>query len=94
MKPTLLFLMACAGLAAAQDFVAPPGRQRQIVEQFQEPKPTIEGIVKELFIQKPWQAINPLAPKTYGSGEKFVSRDFGPGTPHHSETVTVVGVEW
>ncbi len=94
MKPTLLLLMACSGMAMAQDFVAPAGRQRAFVEELEPAKPTIEGMVKEIFTKKPWQAVNPLAPKSYGSGEKFVSRDFGPGTPHHSQTLTVVGVEW
>ena len=94
MKPTLLLLMACSGLAMAQDFVAPAGRQRSFVEELEPAKPTIEGMVKEIFTKKPWQAVNPLAPKSYGSGEKLVSRDFGPGTPHHSQTLTVVGVEW
>jgi len=94
MKPTLLLLMACSGMAMAQDFVAPAGRQRTFVEELEPAKPTIEGMVKEIFTKKPWQAVNPLAPKSYGSGEKFVSRDFGPGTPHHSQTLTVVGVEW
>jgi hypothetical protein len=51
-------------------------------------------MVKEIFTKKPWQAVNPLAPKSYGSGEKLVSRDFGPSTPYHSQTLTVVGVEW
>lgn len=94
MKLILSILIVCSGLAAAQDFVAPPGRERRIVEEIQSPRPTIEGMVKEIFTKKPWQAINPLAPATYGSGEKFVSKDFGPGTPHHSQTLTVVGVEW
>ncbi|MCX6971892.1 MAG: hypothetical protein NTV93_17290 [Verrucomicrobia bacterium] len=94
MKSTLLLLMACAGLAMAQDFVAPAGRQRTIVKELEPARPTIEGMVKEIFTKKPWQAVNPLAPATCGSGEKFVSRDFGPGTPHHSQTLTVVGVEW
>lgn len=94
MKSTLLLLMACASLAMAQDFVAPAGRQRTIVKELEPARPTIEGMVKEIFTKKPWQAVNPLAPMTYGSGEKFVSRDFGPGTPHHSQTLTVVGVEW
>jgi len=94
MKLILSILIVCSGLAAALDFVAPPGRERRIVEEIQSPRPTIEGMVKEIFTKKPWQAINPLAPATYGSGEKFVSKDFGPGTPHHSQTLTVVGVEW
>ncbi len=80
--------------AAAQEFVAPAGRHREIIPEVKETKPTIEGIVKEIFTRKPWQAVNPLAPMTHGTGEKFVSRDFGPATPHHSETLTVVGVEW
>ena len=79
----------------AQDFVAPAGRQRQIVTEVVEPKPSIEGIVKENFdTKKPWQAVNPLAPAKYGSGEKMVSRDFGPATPYHSQTLTLVGVQW
>jgi len=94
MKPTLLLLMASAGLAMAQDFVAPAGRHRAVVQEIQQVKPTITGIVTEIFTKKPWQAVNPLAPKTCGSGEKFVSRDFGPGTPYHSVTLTVVGIEW
>jgi hypothetical protein len=94
MKPAIFFLLACTGLAVAQEFVAPQTKHRPIVEQIEPPKPTIEGMVKEIFTRKPWQAINPLAPKTLGSGEKFVSRDFGAGTPHHSETLTVIGIEW
>ncbi len=94
MQRTLALLMACAGLATAQDFVAPAGRHREIVGEIQTPKPSIEGMVKEIFTKKPWQAVNPLAPQSYGSGEKLVSRDFGPGTPHHSQTLTVVGIEW
>lgn len=81
--------------ASAQEFIAPGGARREIVPQVVEPKPSIEGIVKEIFVTKrPWQMINPVAPKIYGSGERFVSRDFGPGTPVHSQTVTVAGVEW
>lgn len=94
MKAFLLAFVLGLAAAAAQEFIAPPGRQREIVPTVESPKPSIEGIVKEVFTKKPWQAVNPLAPKTMGSGEKFVSKDFGPGTPHHSQTVTVVGVEW
>lgn len=95
MKATIAVLTLFATAAAAQDFVAPPGRQRQIVPEAVEPTPTIEGIVKEIFVtRKPWQAVNPLAPAKYGSGEKMVSRDFGPATPFHSPTLTIAGVEW
>ena len=95
MKATFAVLILLSTVAVAQNFVAPGGRPRQVVIETVEPKPTIEGIVKEIFtIKKPWQAINPLAPATYGSGEKLVSRDFGPSTPHHSQTLTLLGVEW
>ncbi|MBE2205372.1 MAG: hypothetical protein IAE94_13655 [Chthoniobacterales bacterium] len=94
MKPMLLLFMVCAGAAMAQDFVAPAGRQRTVVRELPSERPTIEGMVKEIFTKKPWQAVNPLAPKTYGSGKRFVSKDFGPGTPHHAQTLTVVAVEW
>jgi len=91
---TLVFLSTVA-TSLAQDFIAPSGDRREIVPQIEAPRPTIEGIVKQVFVTgKPWQMINPLAPKQFGSGEKFVSKDFGPGTPVHSAAVTVVGVEW
>jgi len=95
MKATLAVLILISTAAIAQDFVAPAGRQRQIVPETVEPKPTIDGIVKAIFAsKKPWQAVNPLASAKYGSGEKMVSRDFGPSTPNHSQTLTLVGVEW
>ena len=87
-------MFACTAMATAEEFIAPRSTQREIVPVIEQTKPTIEGMVREIFTKKPWQAINPLAPKSYGSGEKFVSRDFGPGTPVHARTLTVVGVEW
>lgn len=94
MKRVLLASLVCLAVSQAQDFVAPQPKPRRIIPQAEQPKPTIEGIVKEIFTRKPWQAVNPFAPKSYGSGERLVSKDFGPGTPYHSNTVTVVGVEW
>lgn len=95
MKATAIFFFASLAGCLAQEFVAPSGTRREIVPQVEEPKPSIEGIVREVFVTgKPWQMVNPLAPKTYGSGERFVSKDFGPGTPVHSPAITVVGVEW
>lgn len=92
----LAVLALTAGGLSAQDFVAPsPSTDQQIREEkIIRPRPTIEGIVKEVFTKKPWQAINPLAPASYGSGEKFVSKDHGPGTPYHSTGLVVMGVEW
>ena len=88
---TLLF----AGTLSAQEFVAPEAERREVVPA--EParqRPTIEGIVKEVFTKKPWQLVNPIAPASYGSGEKMVSKDFGRGTPYHSSGLIIAGVEW
>jgi len=58
-------------------------------------RPSIEGIVKDIFeTRKPWQMVNPAAPASYGSGEKNVSKDFGPGTPVKSSGLIVFGIEW
>jgi hypothetical protein len=80
----------------AQDFVAPAPPAEEIVPvEVTEPRPSIEGIVREIFTtRKPWQMVNPMAPKEYGSGERFVSKDRGPGTPFHSTGVVVMGVDW
>lgn len=93
--------MLVAGLAVAssgfaQEFIAPEGPRREIVpEEIVTPKPTIEGIVKDIFeTRKPWQLVNPVAPASYGNGEKLVSRDFGPATPYKSTGWIVFGVEW
>ncbi len=81
---------------AAQDFIAPDQPLREVVpEEIIESKPTIEGIVKEIFeTRKPWQMVNPAAPASYGSGQKMVSKDFGPGTPYKSSGWILFGIEW
>jgi hypothetical protein len=98
MKTGVLILMgafASAGLASAQEFIAPQQPRREVREGFVEPRPTIEGIVKSIFeTRKPWQLVNPVAPASYGSGQKMVSKDFGPGTPYKSSGWIVFGVEW
>jgi len=98
MKSLAIALGLClsGGMVSAQDFVAPSTPAREIVpEVVITPKPTIEGIVKDIFVtKKPWQMVNPAAPAKYGSGEKKVSKDFGPGTPFKSTGLVVVGVEW
>ena len=85
-----------AGTLCAQDFVAPAPQEREIVvEERITPRPSIEGIVKDIFVtRKPWQLVNPAAPARYGSGAKNVSKDFGPGTPYKSSGLIVAGVEW
>ncbi|CAN5681811.1 hypothetical protein BH09VER1_BH09VER1_03070 [soil metagenome] len=93
--------VVCFSLAGgslfAQDFVAPTPKKHEIVvpEVRIQQKPSIEGIVKEIFVtKKPWQLVNPAAPAHYGTGEKLVSKDSGPGTPYHSSGWIVAGFEW
>lgn len=93
---TLLALPVAFSAVYAQDFVAPEADRREISpERIIEQRPSPEGIVKDIFVtRKPWQLVNPAAPAEYGSGQKFVSKDTGPGTPYHSTGVVVLGVEW
>jgi hypothetical protein len=88
--------IASASVLPAQDFVAPQQPRREIVPgEIVQPKPSIEGIVKDIFVtRKPWQLVNPAAPASYGSGQKMVSKDFGPGTPYKSSGWIVFGFEW
>lgn len=99
MKIPMLILVgafASAGLLPAQEFIAPEQRRREVVPEDRiQPKPTVEGIVKDIFVtRKPWQMVNPAAPASYGNGQKMVSKDFGPGTPYKSSGWIVLGVEW
>jgi hypothetical protein len=96
MKACVFFsILSLPASLIAQDFVAPQGREREITTQAPELKPEIDGIVKQIFdVEKPWQLLNPAAPASYGNGERNVSKDTVTGTPHHSVTLTVVGVEW
>jgi len=89
-------LLGGVGAVRAQDFVAPlPKPQKVAPVTPLTPKPTIEGIVAEIFTtKKPWQLVNPAAPKKYGTGEKNVSKDFGPGTPYKSSGWIIAGVAW
>lgn len=88
--------LAGAGGALAQEFVAPQPERREVVpEEIITPRPTVEGIVKDIFVtRKPWQLVNPVAPASYGSGQKMVSKDSGSGTPFKSTGLIVFGVEW
>jgi hypothetical protein len=92
---TLVIGLLFGGSLCAQEFIAPEQEPSEIVpvEPVQQ-RPTIEGIVKEVFTKKPWQVVNPAAPARYGSGKKMVSKDFGPGTPFHSTGLVVASVEW
>ncbi len=99
MKLRLLILamvFAGGGGLVAQDFIAPEGEQREIItEEIITPKPSVEGIVKDIFVtRKPWQLVNPAAPASFGSGEKMVSRDSGAGTPYKSSGWILFGIEW
>jgi len=96
MKSAFGILAATVIGVHAQDFVAPLPEPAEIVP-MEEPdlRPSIDGIVAAIFTtRKPWQLVNPAAPKEYGSGERLVSKDFGGGTPVKSAAVVVLGVEW
>jgi hypothetical protein len=81
--------------AKAQDFVVT--KPRPNVPVVPTPKlherPSVDGIVAEIFtVKKPWQLVNPLAPKQYGNGGKTVSySESDPGKP---KGFIVVGLEW
>jgi hypothetical protein len=96
MKMMLLcLLVALPCILTAEEFVAPQAPRREISPQASELNPSIEGMVKFfLSSKKPWQALNPAAPAQYGTGEKNISKDSAPGTPHHATTLTIIGLEW
>lgn len=92
----LLIVLSSASISVAEDFIVTMPEEREIDEvEVETTKPTIEGIVKDIFeTRKPWQLVNPAAPSSFGSGEKNVSKDFGPGTPVKSAGLIVFGIEW
>jgi len=96
MKSSVFFsMLILPATLMAQDFVATQGREREIATKAPELKPEIDGMVKQIFdVGKPWQLLNPAAPASYGNGQQNVSKDTVTGTPHHSVTLTLVGVEW
>jgi len=96
MRRFLILLFCTASVSLAQDFIVPLPETREIETVEVEPtRPSIEGIVKDIFeTRKPWQLVNPAAPASFGSGEKNVSKDFGPGTPVKSSGLIVFGIEW
>ncbi|HEY5814421.1 MAG TPA: hypothetical protein VIT23_17430 [Terrimicrobiaceae bacterium] len=92
---TFVIGLLSVGIVSAQEFIAPGVERREVVPVAPaQVRPSIEGIVKEVFTKKPWQLVNPLAPASYGSGQKMVSHDFGPGTPYHSSGLIVASVEF
>ncbi len=92
----LILILSTVAMASAEDFIVTMPEEQEIVPVEIEPtKPTIEGIVKDIFeTRKPWQLVNPAAPASFGTGEKNVSKDFGPGTPVKSAGLIVFGIEW
>ena len=48
----------------AQEFIVSEEERREFVPTEPAPlRPTIEGIVKDVFTKKPWQLVNPAAPR-------------------------------
>lgn len=86
--------MASVSLAEDFEVLFPEERDIEPVE-VESTDSAIAGIVKDIFeTRKPWQMVNPAAPASFGSGEKNVSKDFGPGTPVKSAGLIVFGIEW
>ena len=85
------FLMASA---SAQEFVVSQHREQiPVVREPTVQRPQVGGIVNEVFnVQKPWQLVNPLAPKEYGDGRQNVaSSEKDPGKP---KGFILFAVEW
>lgn len=84
---TATAMIGTAGLALAQEeFIAPrPPAEVPVrpVPVAPDARPTIEGIVAEIFRDRqPWQLVNPAAPARYGNGRNTVSWDPNdPGKP-------------
>jgi hypothetical protein len=73
-----------ATAAMAQEFVVTQHRREiPIIPAPTVQKPDVDGIVKEIFtVKKPWQLVNPAAPKEYGDGRNNVSySEKDPGKP-------------
>lgn len=90
--------LAIAGLmilpAVAQDLVFEQPKNAPPMVPVPKPKPpTVEGIVTEIFkLKKPWQLLNPNAPKDYGDGRKNVTySDKDPGKP---KGFIVFAIDW
>lgn len=92
---SLVFAAGTGSLSAQDEFIAPQAPEREIEEvPFEDTsRPSIEGIVAEVFKnKKPLQLINPLAPKRYGNGEKTTSwSENEPGKP---KGFILFGFEW
>jgi hypothetical protein len=92
----LFLVLTISPISLAEDFVVPlPEAPDMEPVEVESTDPAIAGIVKDVFVtRKPWQLVNPAAPASFGSGEKNVSKDFGPGTPVKSAGLIVFGIEW
>lgn len=89
-----VFLFA-AGVQA-QEFVAPVPEERPAEPAPEPQRPSIEGIVAQIFrTNQPWQLINPAAPAAFGSGEKNVSSAEDETSPYFkSKGLIFFGIEW
>jgi hypothetical protein len=86
-------LMTGASGALAQEFVAPKPQKAPPIVHPVKLKPTIEGVVTEIFtVKKPWQLVSPLAPKSYGDGRQNVTySEKEPGKP---KGIILFAFEW
>lgn len=94
---TLILAVAACHVAPAQEFVAPRPEEREIEperQQIERPRMSIEGIVAQMFKNpgQAYQLVNPLAPKSMGNGQNFVSWD--EKDPAKPKGFIVLGIEW
>jgi hypothetical protein len=76
------------------EFVAPKKLKRTIPKKVEEePLLKLNGSLTKAFKSKqPWQMVSPLAPASYGTGEKNVSED--PDEVGRPQGLLLFGVEW
>jgi hypothetical protein len=94
LKIAMIGLLSAGSLYAQEFIVTEEDRPEIVPVEDGRLRPTVEGVVREVFTRKPWQMVNPAAPAQYGSGQRVVSKDFGAGTPFHSTGVVIASVEW
>lgn len=79
--------------AQTEEFISPRGPAPQFIPEPVSPRPEIGGIVGAMFKNpQALQLVNPLAPKEFGNGEKFVSRD--PNDLSKLEGIIVLSLDW
>lgn len=89
--------MGCGvGAGLAQELVAPlPEDDLPILPSPEERRAAVEGIVVDIFnVKKPWQLVNPAAPKEYGDGRTNRTVSYSEEFPGKPKGFIVLAVEY